>query len=120
MQERNLRVLEFTKIREMLAALAVSELGRERIGALVPSSDASTVLRWQQETDEASTIVAYTGGNPMSYFTDIRDHLKRAAIGAVLSPKGLLEVAGVMSASRAVRNALVTERENTPLITDMA
>ena len=43
MQERDLRVLEFTKIRTMLAEHAVSELGRERIEALIPSSDADTV-----------------------------------------------------------------------------
>ncbi len=120
MQERNLRVLEFTKIRAMLAERAVSELGRERIDALVPSSDPETVRKWQQETDEASTVVAYTGGNPIVSFMDVRAHLKRAAIGATLGQKALLEVAGVMSASRAVRSALVTDRENTPLITDMA
>ncbi len=120
MQERNLRVLEFTKIRAMLAELAVSDLGREKIGALTPSSDPETVMKWQQETDEASTVVAYTGGNPIVSFTDVRAHLKRAAIGATLGQKALLEVAGVMSASRAVRSALVTDRENTPLITEMA
>ena len=53
MQERNLRVLEFTKIRAMLKEHAVSELGRERIDQLVPSADAETVRKWQQETDEA-------------------------------------------------------------------
>ncbi len=120
MQERNLRVLEFTKIRAMLAEKAVSDMGRERIDALIPSSDVETVLRWQQETDEASIIVAYSGGNPIVYFTDVRAHLRRAVIGATLSPKGLLEIAGVMNASRAVRSALVTDRDNTPLITDMA
>ncbi|MBQ2956162.1 MAG: endonuclease MutS2 [Clostridia bacterium] len=120
MQERNLRVLEFTKIRAMLKELAVSELGKERIEALSPSSDPETVRKWQQETDEASIVVAYTGGNPIVYFTDVRAHLKRAAVGATLSQKALLEVAGVMSASRAVRSALVTDRENTPLITEMA
>lgn len=120
MQERNLRVLEFTKIRSLLAERALSDMGRERIEQLVPSSDAETVYKWQQQTDEASMIVAYTGGNPIVSFSDVRSYLKLASIGAALTPKALLEVAGVMSASRAVRNALVTERENTPLITEMA
>ena len=39
MQERTLRVLEFTKIREMLSALALTDLGKERIAALTPASD---------------------------------------------------------------------------------
>lgn len=104
----------------MLGEHAVSELGREKIDRLTPSSDAETVLQWQQETEEASTVVAYTGGNPIVAFNDVRAHLKRAAIGATLGQKALLEVAGVMSASRAVRSSLVTDRENTPLITGMA
>ena len=86
MRERNLRVLEFTKIRDMLAALTLSEMGRERAEALEPSSDPREVMALQQQTEEAGTIIAYTGGNPMISFSDVRDHLKRAAVGATLSP----------------------------------
>ena len=37
MQKRTLRVLEFTKIREELAARALTDAGRERCLALEPS-----------------------------------------------------------------------------------
>ena len=84
MRERNLRVLEFTKIRDMLAALAISDMGRERIQALEPSSDPAEVRDLQQQTEEAGTVIAYTGGNPMLGFEDVREHLKRAAVGATL------------------------------------
>ena len=40
MNEKNLRVLEFPKIRERMAALAITEMGRERALSIVPSSDA--------------------------------------------------------------------------------
>ena len=45
MNEKYLRVLEFPKIRERMAALATTELGRERARALQPSSDAALVRR---------------------------------------------------------------------------
>ena len=54
MNERNIRVLEFPKILEMLAALAVTDPGREAARALTPSGDAPTVRRWQAETEEAT------------------------------------------------------------------
>ena len=38
MQERTLRVLEFTKIRELLADGAVTGLGRERCLSLEPAT----------------------------------------------------------------------------------
>ncbi|MBQ3478749.1 MAG: hypothetical protein IJH25_11315 [Clostridia bacterium] len=87
MNERNIRVLEFPKILEMLAALAVTDPGREAARALMPSGDAATVRRWQAETEEATTVMAYTGGNPMAYFTDVRPFLKLAKAGAPSRPR---------------------------------
>ena len=119
MNERNLRVLEFPKIREMMAALAVTDMGRERCRALVPSSDPDEVRRLQSETEEASTVLAYVGSNPMAWFADVREYLKLAHVGSTLSPKALLAVADALKASRVVRSALVTDREDTPLLTEM-
>ena len=50
MNERNLRVLEFPKIRDMMAALAVTDMGRECCRELTPSSDPDEVRRRQAET----------------------------------------------------------------------
>ena len=119
MNERNLRVLEFPKIREMMAALAVTDMGRECCRALVPSSDPDEVRRRQAETEEASTVLAYNGANPMAWFTDVREYLKLAHVGSTLSQKALLSVGDALKAARVVRSALVTDREDTPLLTEM-
>ncbi len=117
MNERYLRVLEFPKIRERMAQMAVTELGRARSLTLMPSSDPSLVRRRQEETEEAATILAYNGSNPMVSFVDVREFLKLAGIGATLSAKALLQIGDAMKASRLVRGALVTEREDTPILT---
>ena len=119
MNERNLRVLEFPKIREMMAVLATTDHGRDRCRTLVPSSDPNEVRRMQQETEEASTVLAYNGSNPMAWFTDVRDYLKLAHVGSTLSQKALLAIADVLKASRVVRSALVTDREDTPILTEL-
>ncbi|MBQ8109961.1 MAG: endonuclease MutS2 [Clostridia bacterium] len=119
MNERNIRVLELPKILEQLAALAVTDPGREAARALRPSGDAQTVRRWQAQTEEASSVIAYSGSNPMAYFTDVRPYLKLARAGGTLSPKALLQVADVLKASRTLRSALVTDREDTPILTEM-
>lgn len=120
MQERTLRVLEFTKIRDQLAELAVSDMGRERIFQLAPTNDPELVRTWQQQTEEAGVIISYTGSNPLPGFSDVRSYLKMAAVGSTLSQKALLDVAESLRAARVARDALVTDRENTPLITSMA
>ena len=120
MTERTLRVLEFTKIRDRLGSLTVTAMGAELCAQLEPSDNAAQVRLWQQETEEAVAILTYLGGHPLSGFSDVRPYLALADKGAALSPKALLAVAEMLRASRAARSALVTDRENTPLLTARA
>ena len=117
MTERSLRVLEFGKIRDQLAQYCVSDMGRELCDALTPAGQMDDVLRWQQETEEARTVLTYLGGTPMTSFSDVRAPLHLAEIGSALSPRALLDIAACLRASRAARDALVGERDNTPMIT---
>lgn len=120
MNERALRVLEFTKIREQLSSYAVSDLGRQRCLDLIPLSTLNEVLLAQNETEEAVVILTYQGGNPMMAFEDVSDYLTLAEKGAILSPKALLVIAETLRAARGVRSVLVTDRDNTPQITAIA
>jgi len=120
LRERNLRVLEFTKIRDQLAALCLSEMGKARAAALVPSGDEKMVRLWQAQTSEAGTVMAYSGGSPMQYFPDVSGFVKVAAAGGTLSMKALLSVAEALKAARLVRQAVVTDRESTPRVTQLA
>ena len=106
MQQRTLRVLEFTKIREDMAALALTPMGAELCRALEPSHDLTEAQLWQRETEEATVIIQYVGGNPLVSFEDVRPSLSLSEKGAVLPPRALLQVAGMLRASRAARDAL--------------
>ncbi|MBQ7849210.1 MAG: endonuclease MutS2 [Clostridia bacterium] len=120
MKERTLRVLEFTKIRERLASKALTPMGAERCMALVPSDNLPEIEMWQAETEEAAVILQYLGASPLIPFDDVRVSISLAEKGATLSPKALLTVASLLSAARSARSALVTERENTPLLKSKA
>ena len=63
MKERTLRVLEFTKIRDMLTEKALTDLGAEKCQALVPSTNFQEVTAWQEETEEALVVLSYLGGH---------------------------------------------------------
>ena len=120
MNERALRVLEFVKIRQLLSAFALTNGGRKLCEELQPCDKIDEARRQLDLTDEATVIMAYNGGNPLSGFEDMGDALSLAEKGAVLSARMILNVASCLRASRNARNALVTERENTPLITGIA
>ncbi|MDD3212914.1 MAG: endonuclease MutS2 [Eubacteriales bacterium] len=118
--ERVLRVLEFTKIRDRLAAYCVTPMGAEVCLSLTPYREYAEVNRALNETEEASVLIAYLGGQPLIWFGDVREQLTLAGKGAALSPKALLDVAGCLRAARAARTTLVKEREDTPILTGLA
>jgi len=119
MNEKYLRVLEYPKILNMLSEFAVSDMGKEKALAVRPSGDVSVVRALQAQTEEAMSVIAYTGGNPMAAFPDVREYLRLSTVGATLSMKALLLVADTLRACRAVRRALVTDREDTPLLSEL-
>ena len=116
MKERTLRVLEFTRIREMLAEGALTEAGAEKCRALEPADDLTAARALQAETEEAAVILQYGGGHPMTAFPDIRSALAICEKGGSLSAGMLLNVAELLRASRAARDALITDRESTPIL----
>lgn len=120
MTERTLRVLEFVKIREQLAALALTPSGADMCRGLVPYDAFDLAENAQRETEEAVTVLSFIGGHPMAGFSDVREYLELCEKGATLAPRALLEIAVLLRAIAAAKKALVTDRDNTPLLTQKA
>ena len=116
MTERSLRVLEFNKIRAQLAQYCESDMGAALCNALEPVSNMDDVRRMQQETREAHDVLTYLGGSPLTSFSDVRAQLHLAEIGSTLSPRALMDIGASLRAARSAREALVNDREGTPLI----
>ena len=114
--ERTMRVLEFTRIRELLAEGALTEAGAAKCRELTPADDLASAAAAQAETEEATVILQYIGGHPMISFPDVRPSLGVCDKGGTLSAGMLLSVAEMLRAARAARDALVTDRENTPIL----
>ena len=119
-QERALRVLEFTKIRERLASYALTDMGKEKSLALKPCVDFSEAVHALDETEEANVLISYLGGHPLMSFPDVREHVKLAQKGACLSPRALLDISVCLRAAKVARAALVREKEDTPILTGYA
>ncbi|NWQ42947.1 endonuclease MutS2 [Bacillus sp. EB106-08-02-XG196] len=119
MQERTLKVLEFTKVRDQLIQHAASSLGIDKLKRLVPSTDFEKVVKLQAETDEASTVLRIKGNVPLSGIHDIRAHIKRSVIGGVLSSHELIQVASTIHASRQMKRFIediAEERTEIPIL----
>ena len=120
MNDRAMRVLEFYKIRGLLAEQCVSPLGRGLAQELTPSDDFEEVRLMHEETEEAVVALTILPYHPLVPFDDTRPQLRLAAAGASLSPRALLDVCAGMKAARSARAALVSDRESTRRIAAIA
>lgn len=117
MQSRIFHVLEFNKVKEQLQKKVASSLGREKVANLIPSTQYEEVVKWQEATDEATTVLRLRGNVPLGGIFDVRPSVKRAEIGGTLSSNELLDVASTIYAARQVKQFIeqVVEDEDLQL-----
>ena len=100
MEQETYKIMEYDRVREMLAGCASSLIGKERAQTMLPTSDFDEAVEWIQQTAEAVTVLA-TAAPPFGGIFDIRPHLKKVKMGAVLD---LDEITSIMSTLYAMRN----------------
>ena len=100
--DKSIRTLELPAVLEVLAQKAVSEAAREHCRKLYPSSDLDEVRRLLDETDAARTRLGLYGSPAFSGVKDVSAALTRADHGGMLNTRELLDIAGLLTASRRV------------------
>lgn len=102
MEKESYKVLEYEKIREMIAARAGSSLGKEHARSLQPSTDYAEVEEQLEQTAEAVRIHAVTSP-PFGGIHDLRPLLKKIHMGAVLTLEELVDIRSTLYAMRSVK-----------------
>ncbi|TSB48002.1 endonuclease MutS2 [Alkalicoccobacillus porphyridii] len=115
--EHVLRVLEYEKMKKQLLEHVASSLGREKIQALVPSTDVEEVERWQLETAEGAEVLRLKGHIPLGGITDVKTEAKRAQIGGSLSAQELMNISSTLYGGRQIKGFIedVEEEDQTPI-----
>ncbi len=117
--KRAIKTLEYDKILAMLAERAPTEGARELALALRPENDPDRILRMQRETTEAKDMQTVKGMPSFGRIKDVRDAVERAAKGAVLSPRDLLDIANVLRTSRSLLEYSRTDRRGSTSLDDI-
>ncbi|HIE47869.1 TPA: endonuclease MutS2 [Candidatus Bipolaricaulota bacterium] len=111
MDERTLRLLELSKVLDMLTAHTSTQMGKELALMLKPSTDTSEVKLRQRATTAVRHWWDKYGMPPLSAVRDIRKEMERATTGDVLEPSELLAIASSLSAAMEVKDFLVDAGE---------
>jgi DNA mismatch repair protein MutS2 len=92
MNEKSLRLLEWWKVRELVASRTSFSLSREAISALMPRTQLAAVQRDLALTSEGVRLLWKHGDAPFGGASDISQVVTRARLGGVLDPDQLLPV----------------------------
>lgn len=101
--EKSIRTLELPRVLELLSAQAVTREGKERCLAIRPGTDADDVERRLSETTAAVSMITLRGTPSFSDVKPVAASLQRSDMGGTLNTRELLDIAGVLRASRSAK-----------------
>jgi len=111
-------ILEFNRIKEILAGYCSSGLGRSLVEKLKPLTDISQIKRMLDICSEAKEINS-AGGFPLGGLRDIRHLMKKADVsGTMLEPEELLEMASTIRVAKNLSVFVKKQAEQYPLIAE--
>src|SRR4051794_14913936 len=102
MDSHTLELLEFDKVRELLAGYAASSLGRDLARQIEPSTRLDDVRRELGLTTKMVTALGLGQAPPFAGLHDVRLLARRAAIGTMLMAEQLLEVGETLTCTGAI------------------
>ena len=113
--EKSIRVLELPRVLELLERHAVSAEAKERAKRLSPSTELDEVRRLLDETDAARELIVRKGSPSFGGVKPVAEAVGRAQRGGMLNTRELLDIAGLLSNARRVREYLPEDAEPTVL-----
>ncbi|MDD2496416.1 MAG: hypothetical protein PHE29_14665 [Tissierellia bacterium] len=104
MKQKSKDVLEFNKIIDRIVEFAETENGKNEVRKLDVSSDINRVKYLQKQTAQSLSIIMEKGSPPLGGVSDVKEYVKRGAIGGIISMRGLINCADTLRAARLMKN----------------
>jgi DNA mismatch repair protein MutS2 len=105
------QTLEFNKIIQTLSRFTASELGKEQVLELKPSTSLAEIETLQNETEDGATILRLRGGMPIPTLHNVKPHLKRLQIGASLNGLEIAQIGRILKTTSEVSRFFETLKE---------
>jgi DNA mismatch repair protein MutS2 len=120
MDSNSLEMLEFPKIREILAGITSFSASRDLALTLQPSPNSELVALLLKQSEEARHLLSLNPGFSIGGAHDIREAVNMAAKDKILEPKMLLEIRDTLAAARIVHSNLKKQAQELPALWNIA
>jgi DNA mismatch repair protein MutS2 len=119
MDSHTLELLEFAKVRELLASYAACSLGKDLARQMEPSTDPVRIRAELALVSEMVDALGLGQAPPFGGLHDVRLLVKRAAIGSQLTVEQLLEIADTLSCTGNIYRYRMRLHERLMLLSEM-
>ncbi|HEY50017.1 MAG TPA: endonuclease MutS2 [Dehalococcoidia bacterium] len=120
MDEKSLEVLEFPKVREILANFTSFSASRHLALNLKPWSDPALISQLLTQSAEARRLLSLEPDFSIRGVVDVRDAARKASRGKLLEPQTLVDIQTTLASARHVRSTLRKNAGETPLLWELA
>jgi DNA mismatch repair protein MutS2 len=114
MDEATLNMLEFPRVREIVAGYASFSASHDLALALKPSPDPARVSQLLRQATEARRLLALRPDFGIGPAADVREQVQLAGKGKIVDTLVMLDIARTLSAARSARNSLQKVAEEIP------
>jgi DNA mismatch repair protein MutS2 len=111
MDIKDLELLEFPRICEIIAGYCSFSMSREMAVSLSPSTDINEILQWLRESAEARELIEEEGSLSASGMEDIRNYAIAASRGQILDPKTLSLIRTSLQVMRILRTKIAEHQD---------
>jgi DNA mismatch repair protein MutS2 len=120
MKDKSLEMLEFPKVREILAGYTSFAVSHERALALKPSTNADEIDTWMKQSREARQLMINEPDFSIGGIFDIRESTTYAARGKTLDLQTLVDVQRTLASMRYLHDKIIRSAEDLPLLSKLA
>ena len=120
LDQKTLTILEFDKIRDLVAAYAGFSGGRELALAMQPTTEIEQAQEWQAETREAVSLLESDSAATIGGARDVRRAADNALRGFTLPAEDFLAIQATIIAARNLRRQLLRLEDRVPHLAAIA
>lgn len=108
--------LEYEKIKERLKEFTSSDLGKQRIDRLMPSTDMSAITNMLKITTEGKNILNISPHIPLHGLHDIKELISKIEIGGILYPNDLAKVSSFLRGCKKMKKFMIVHDFTAPIL----
>jgi len=120
LDEKSIEILEFPRIREILAGFTSFPTSRQLALDLQPLTDHEQITALLRQSAEARHLLSLEPDFSVGGITDVREAVKLAARSKILEPQTLVEIQQTLAATRQLRSNLGKLSNELPLLWGIA